>query len=356
MDILQVKAAIPALLSWYDLHHRTLPWRIQSTPYRIWISEIMLQQTRIEAVIPHYHAFLERMPNLRALAEIPEEDLLKMWEGLGYYSRARNLQKAAKLLTANGQEDLPKTYNELLKLPGIGEYTAGAIASIAFGEAVPAVDGNVMRVLARLLGCDEDVLSPKGKKTFTHIATQLLPPHAPGVFNQAMMELGETICIPSPAPKCEKCPFREVCFARKNNAAAALPVRRKLKARKIESRTVFVLVTDEQPPRILLHKRAANGLLGGLYEFPNSDGELTEQEALALLGNMGATIDAVYPLPHAKHIFTHVEWLMQGYFAKIQPFHLPEGYYLVTKQELFAQYAVPSAFRAYLTFIEKNIY
>ncbi len=355
MDILHVKAAIPALLSWYELHHRTLPWRIQPTPYRIWISEIMLQQTRIEAVIPHYHAFLERMPNVRALAEIPEEELLKMWEGLGYYSRARNLQKAAKFLIANGQEDLPNTYKELLKLPGIGEYTAGAIASIAFGEAVPAVDGNVMRVLARLLGCDEDVLSPKGKKIFTQFATQLLPPQASGVFNQAVMELGETVCVPNTAPKCEKCPFVEVCFSRKNNATARLPVRRKLKARKIEWRTVFVLVTNEQPPRILLHKRDANGLLGGLYEFPNADDVLSEQEALSFLENMGVSTDMVYPLPPAKHIFTHVEWRMQGYFAMIEPFQLPQGYCLVTKRELFAQYAVPSAFRACLTFVEKNI-
>ncbi len=343
MDILHVKAAIPALLSWYELHHRTLPWRIQPTPYRIWISEIMLQQTRIEAVIPHYHAFLERMPNVRALAEISEEELLKIWEGLGYYSRARNLQKAAKFLIANGQEDLPNTYKELLKLPGIGEYTAGAIASIAFEEAVPAVDGNVMRVLARLLGCDEDVLSPKGKKIFTRLATQLLPPHSPGVFNQAMMELGETICVPNGVPKCEMCPFAEVCFARKNDATARLPVRRKLKARKIETRTVFVLVTNEQPPRILLHKRDVSGLLGGLYEFPNCDGEPTEQAARKFLENKGVLTDTVYPLPPAKHIFTHVEWHMQGYC-------------LVTKQELFAQYAVPSAFRAYLIFVEKNIH
>lgn len=355
MDIRKIQAVIPAFLSWYELHHRMLPWRVNPTPYRIWISEIMLQQTRIEAVIPHYHAFLQRMPNVRALAEISEEELLKFWEGLGYYSRARNLQKAAKQLIADGQEELPHSYDALRKLSGIGEYTAGAIASIAFQEPVPAVDGNVMRVLSRLTGCDEDVLTPKGKRTFTEIAASLLPHHAPGTFNQAMMELGETVCLPNTVPKCNRCPFSEVCYAHLRQKTDSLPVRKKLKARKIEPRTVFVAVTAENPPRIVLHKRAADGLLGGLYEFPNADGALTEKAANGWLNAQGFATQAVYPLQSAKHIFTHLEWHMDGYFAKVTCDMPPENYRFVTKEELFAQYAVPSAFRVYLQFVEKNI-
>ncbi len=354
MNIDNIKAAVPALLNWYELHARLLPWRTEPTPYRVWISEIMLQQTRIEAVIPHYHAFLKRMPNLRALAEIDEEELLKTWEGLGYYSRARNLQKAAKTVLESGREDLPSTYTQLIKLPGIGEYTAGAIASISFGEAVPAVDGNVMRVLARLTGCDTDVLTPAGKKQFTAIANDLLPKSAPAQFNQAVMELGETVCLPNTTPKCEKCPFSEVCVARRDGLTDRLPVRQKLKSRKIQPKTVFVLRTESEPTRILLHKREKRGLLAGLYEFPNADGKLSENEALTWLSEHGVQADALHELPDAKHIFTHIEWHMNGYTALVQETPLPDEYVWATATEIKEQYAVPTAFSTFLQFIYQN--
>lgn len=351
-----IKNTIPALLSWYDLHARSLPWRQNPTSYRVWISEVMLQQTRIEAVIPHYYAFLEKMPTLRALAEIDEAELLKCWEGLGYYSRARNLQKAAKTVIDSGKTELPTQFAKLLKLPGIGEYTAGAIASICFNECVPAIDGNVLRVLARLTGDDTDVLSPLGKKKFTALAKRLLPQDAAGKFNQAIMELGETVCLPNTAPKCEKCPFSEVCEARRQETAAELPVRKKASKRKIEPKTVFVLKTEGNPTRVLLHKRPDSGLLANLFEFPNCAGALTQQDAKEYLKIIGVKALSLHELENAKHIFTHLEWHMTGYYATIDGAYVPSyPYVLATKEELEQQYAVPSAFRAFTKFVNTKL-
>lgn len=351
-----IKNTIPALLSWYDLHARSLPWRQNPTPYRVWISEIMLQQTRIEAVIPHYYDFLERMPTLCALAEIDEAELLKCWEGLGYYSRARNLQKAAKAVVASGNTELPTQYAQLLKLPGIGEYTAGAIASICFNECVPAVDGNVLRVLARLTEDDTDVLSPVGKKKFTALAKRLIPQDAAGKFNQAIMELGETVCIPNTTPKCEKCPFSEVCAAKQNGTASELPVRKKPSKRKIEQRTVFVLKTEGQPTRVLLHKRPNSGLLANLFEFPNCEGVLKPQDAEQYLKSINVKALALHELDSAKHVFTHLEWHMTGYYATVDSsYSPPPQYVLATKEELEKQYAVPSAFRAFTKFVNSKL-
>ena len=352
----KIKRTIPALLSWYELHARSLPWRQNPTPYRVWISEIMLQQTRIEAVIPHYYAFLERMPTLQALAEIDQAELLKCWEGLGYYSRARNLQRAAQMVVSNGETELPTRYAELLQLPGIGEYTAGAVASICFNECVPAVDGNVLRVLARLTGDDTDVLSPAGKKKFTELAKRLIPPDAAGQFNQAIMELGETVCLPNAAPKCEKCPFSEICEAKRKDVALQLPVRKKPNKRKIEPRTVFVLKTEGRPTRVLLHKRASTGLLANLFEFPNGDGTFNKEQALGFLESIGIKPLALHELEPAKHVFTHIEWHMSGYFATVEiPSALPEDYFFVTKEELENQYAVPSAFRAFIKIVNSKL-
>lgn len=348
-NIFSVKQALPALLAWYTAHERPLPWRVDATPYHVWVSEIMLQQTRIEAVIPHYHAFLQKIPDVTALAEISEEDLLKCWEGLGYYSRARNLQKAAKQLVAQGRTDLPQTYDELRKLAGIGEYTAGAIASICFGEAVPAVDGNVMRVLARLTADDTDVLSAQGKKRFTALAQSLVPANGAGQFNQAVMELGETVCLPNTMPLCEKCPLSDVCAAHKKGIERDLPVRRKLKSRKIEKRTVFVLKNDQA--QILLHKRPSKGLLAGLYEFPNVQGALDAEIALNFLNDNGLTVYRLTPIDPARHIFTHIEWIMNGYAADVTG-ELPEDAYIwVDKDALQTQYALPSAFRSFLKYL-----
>lgn len=354
MDISKLKAAVPALLSWYDLHERPLPWRQNPTPYRIWISEIMLQQTRVEAVIPHYTAFLQKIPDLETLAAIPEEELLKCWEGLGYYSRARNLQKAAKTVVKSGKNALPESYAELLKLPGIGAYTAGAIASIAFHEPVPAVDGNVMRVLARLTADSTDVLSPAGKQHFTALSSSLLPKENAGRFNQAMMELGETVCLPNTLPRCEACPLAEVCLGKKKGVSAELPVRKKPKPRRKEDLTVFLLVTESQNGFILLHKRPKTGLLAGLYEFPHLPGTLSAEEAVNTLNERGFTVYAIQSTRAAKHVFTHIEWRMTGYVAIVSKEPPAADYQWVSKTDLEEQYAVPTAFKPFLPYLHQT--
>ncbi len=334
-------AAAERLLAWYSTHFRPLPWRQQPTPYRVWVSEIMLQQTRIEAVLPYYERFMRALPDVAALAAVPTDQLLKLWEGLGYYSRARNLQKAAQQLCRETGGELPADYAALLKLPGIGEYTAGAIASIAFGQAVPAVDGNVMRVLARLTGDSTDVLSAGAKAHFAAIAREMLPPQQPGRFNQALMELGALVCVPNGAPLCGQCPLAEVCLARAAGTTAQLPQKAKPKPRKIVPVTLALV---ESPAGFLVQQRPEKGLLAGLWELPNAlEGQPVLPEALPvqLLPEI---------LPAGKHIFSHVEWHMTGklYRLTLPPGEeLPADYAAVTLEQLQASYALPSAFRLY---------
>ena len=353
MPIADICAGVPALLSWFAENGRPLPWRLDATPYHVWISEVMLQQTRIEAVIPHYEAFIRLMPDLTALAEMPEERLLKCWEGLGYYSRARNLQKAAKAVVASGESELPQTYAELLRLPGIGEYTAGAIASIAFGECVPAVDGNVLRVLSRLLNDDTDVLSPAGKKHFTAVARALVPQTA-GQFNQAIMELGETVCLPHTAPRCTVCPLAAVCRGKRAGTAADLPVRKKPRARRVEQKTVFLLLSEKEDA-VLLHKRPQSGLLAGLYEFPNADGALTAEETLELLNKQGFTVYEMEKTAPAKHLFTHIEWQMSGFLARVCARDVSADCVWAGTEELMGRFALPSAFKPFLKILQKHL-
>ena len=330
------------LLTWYESHYRALPWRRSRDAYRIWISEIMLQQTRIEAVLPYYERFLHECPDVQSLASLPEERLLKLWEGLGYYSRARNLQKAARIIVADYDGVLPADYEKLLALPGIGEYTAGAIASIAYDISVAAVDGNVMRVLARLTCDDTDVLSSGAKRHFTALVDHMLPDTHAGRFNQALMELGETVCLPSGSPNCAACPWSAYCKAKKNGRIDTLPVRAKKKPRRIENRTVAVVIVHGETPRVLLHKRAANGLLANLWELPNA---LQDDEPLPQ--SIATACNAPSKLPQAKHIFSHVEWHMQGRLYHMPSSALPSSYRAVSLTELQQNYALPSAFRAY---------
>ena len=353
MPIADICAGVPALLSWFAENGRPLPWRLDATPYHVWISEVMLQQTRIEAVIPHYEAFIRLMPDLTALAEMPEERLLKCWEGLGYYSRARNLQMAAKAVVASGGSELPQTYAELIRLPGIGEYTAGAIASIAFGECVPAVDGNVLRVLSRLLNDDTDVLSPAGKKHFTAVARALVPQTA-GQFNQAIMELGETVCLPHTAPRCTVCPLAAVCRGKRAGTAADLPVRKKPRARRVEQKTVFLLLSEKEDA-VLLHKRPQSGLLAGLYEFPNADGALTAEETLELLNEQGFTVYEMEKTAPAKHLFTHIEWQMSGFVACVCARDVSADCVWAGTEELTGRFALPSAFKPFLKILQKHL-
>ena len=332
------------LLLWYDRNARELPWRQSKDPYRVWISEIMLQQTRAQAVIPYYERFLLSLPDVKALAACPDDELMKLWEGLGYYSRARNLKKAALVIEEKYEGRFPETSEELVKLPGIGEYTAGAIASIAFGEAVPAVDGNVLRVMARLTDDPRNILEPAVKKYFTELLKEHGPrePFAFGNLNQAFMDLGSLICLPGDKPQCEGCPVRRVCLAAARGTASVLPVRIKKTGKRRELRTVFIFRSGE---KIAVRKRKNEGLLAGLYEFPNTEGCLTKEEAALYAENLGFSADAVKALPAARHVFSHVTWEMTGY--EIRVLGDAEGVIFAEPKRIEEQYPIPSAFAAY---------
>lgn len=332
-----------ALLSWYDAHARVLPWRETPTPYRVWVSEIMLQQTRVEAVKPYFERFLSALPTVSALAEADSGLLLKLWEGLGYYNRARNLQKAAAVVKEQYAGRLPASFEALRALPGIGSYTAGAIASIAFGIPVPAVDGNVLRVASRLLDSREDIKNPAFKQTVEDGLRQILPKRV-GDFNQALMELGATVCLPSGQPRCGECPLSGLCAGFAAGTAPDLPVKSAAKARRIEERTVFLLIFDG---RTALRKRPESGLLASMWEFPNTEGNLPPEEAAALIAEWGMPPEALTPLKEAKHIFTHVEWRMTGYAAFV-PSPSPD-FVWADAAGLSDRFALPSAFRFYFS-------
>ena len=336
------------LLNWYRANARDLPWRHTTDPYPIWVSEIMLQQTRVAAVLGYYARFLEAFPTVRALAEAPEDQLLKLWEGLGYYSRARNLQKAAKLVAEAGA--FPDTYDGLLALPGVGEYTAAAIAAAAYGRREAAVDGNVLRVVTRITDCCEDILDPRVKRRIREQLEAVMPTDGAEIriFSQATMELGATVCVPNGAPKCECCPVRELCLGRARGTAEMLPVKKAKKERKREDKTVYVLLRDG---KIALRKREDAGLLAGLWEFPNVPGALDEPAAAEAVQAWGLIPKAWNRRLSSKHIFTHVEWHMVGYTLEVAGEGVPE-FLWVDATEL-AAHAVPSAFARYYTEAEE---
>lgn len=310
----QLKKLETPLLRWYDTNRRILPWREVVSPYRTWVSEIMLQQTRVAAVLPYFQRFMQRYPTVEALARSEEEELMKLWEGLGYYSRARNLRKAAKLVAEQYAGIFPQTYRELTALPGIGDYTAGAILSIAFGQAVPAVDGNVLRVASRIIGSEMDVLEPKNRKVFRSVMEKAMSKTRPGAYNQALMDLGAGVCLPGAAPLCEKCPAADFCVAKKEKKQGVIPVRTPKKAKKVEERTVFVLQNGD---RIALRQRPKQGLLAGLWEYPHVLGHLDETEAAKRLTEWGLTPHNWIKTLEAKHIFTHIIWQMRCYVVEV---------------------------------------
>ena len=343
--------SIHALLEWYRENRRDLPWRHTKDPYRIWLSEIMLQQTRVEAVKPYYARFLEVCPDVGALAELHEDQLMKLWEGLGYYSRARNLQRAAKTVMAEYGGKMPHTYDELRRLSGIGDYTAGAVASIAFGERVPAIDGNVLRVLSRVCGFYDDIARPETKTKWRGELAPLVPKDA-GDFTQALIELGACVCVPNGEPRCAECPLREACFAAREEKWSELPQKSAKKPRRIEQKTVL-LIRDGN--RTALHKRPAKGLLAGLYELPNVEGHLAESDLPAYIRSIGFEPLRIVRIDGAKHIFTHVEWHMIAYDVRIAAefdgYHGASGLQLVPNDELHKTYAIPSAFAAYKRYL-----
>lgn len=337
----QLKKLPLPLLLWFRENARTLPWRSDPTPYHVWVSEIMLQQTRVAAVLDYYRRFMEALPTVEALAECDEDRLMKLWQGLGYYSRARNLQKAARQVMEDFGGEFPSRYEDIRSLTGVGDYTAGAIASIAFGQSVPAVDGNVLRVVSRLTDDHRPVTDPGVKGEIRSALEKIMPRNLPGDFNQALMELGATVCLPNGAPLCEKCPAGAFCLGRLRGAERELPVKAPKKERKIEERIVYIILKEG---RVALRRRPARGLLAGLWEYPN---ELTP-----------------YPCPvpgktefaaAGKHIFTHKEWHMTAYTVEAETDALPDGWVWAGREEWEKTYALPSAFAPFAHIVGEKL-
>lgn len=339
------------LLQWFHKNARVLPWRSHPTPYNVWISEIMLQQTRVDTVVPYFVRFITELPDVSALSQVEEDKLLKLWQGLGYYNRALNLKKAAKILMETNQGQLPSEIKHLLELPGIGPYSAGAIASIAFGKAVPAVDGNVLRIMARILANREDINNTKNKKHMQEVMAQLVSEKEPGSFNQAMMDLGATICLPNGEPKCSECPIRRHCQANKLGATSEIPVKIQKKVRSVEKKTVFVISSEGQ---FALKKRKPGGLLPNLWEFPNAEDYLTEKQARDFLSAMGIRVHDMVPIKQSKHVFSHLEWHMKGFFVTATADDRVQSELIwVTGTDIQRQYSIPTVFKAFMEYCKQ---
>ncbi len=380
---IELEKLVEPLLEWFCEHARVLPWREEPTPYRVWVSEIMLQQTRVEAVKPYFERFMRELPDVAALASCPEDKLLKLWEGLGYYNRVRNLQKAAIQIMTDYGGVMPEDYEELLRLKGIGHYTAGAVSSIAYGRYVPAVDGNVLRILTRVTADDTDIMKQsfrsemekelsvmmEGLAIPDNLKKKLRDENVPGALNQAMMELGATVCVPNGAPLCGECPWKNVCQAREQGRTGELPVKSKAKARRLEKRTVLILRDGE---KVAIRRRPDTGLLAGLYELPNVEGELDTNQVLELVKQMDYAPIRIQKLENARHIFSHIEWQMSAYAvlveeadmrrieeaeqntdARIDGVRAGEDSSLIFVDAVDAseRYAIPSAFAAYAKYL-----
>ena len=342
MEEYTIPAALPAaLLPWYRQNKRELPWREDRDPYHIWVSEIMLQQTRVEAVKGYYTRFLKELPTISALAQCDDEKLHKLWEGLGYYSRVRNLKKAAREIMERYGGVFPEDFSEISSLPGIGPYTAGAIASIAFQLPRPAVDGNVLRVCARLTGDFSPIDLPETRKKVTAALEKIYPEEA-GDFTQALMELGATLCGPNWEPRCPDCPCEKFCRGHLEAIADKLPVKTPKKPKKQEDRTVFILSCEN---RWALHKRPNRGLLAGLWEFPNVSGTLEPEQALETLHRMGIHPRELLRQVERKHIFTHIQWNLRGFYLEVR--ERTGEFHWFTEEEIQSQAALPTAFRQF---------
>ena len=330
-----------ALLPWFEDNKRDLPWRQDREVYHVWLSEIMLQQTRVEAVKGYYTRFLEALPTIEALAVADDELLHKLWEGLGYYSRVRNLKKAAGTIMERHGGNFPQRYKDVLALPGIGEYTAGAICSIAFGQKKAAVDGNVLRVVSRLTENDTPIDSPAYKRE-VQAALEAVYPENAGEFTQALMELGATVCGPNWKPRCEVCPCRSFCGGHMHGTAECFPVKKPKGDRKVEERTLFILCCDG---RYALQKRPDRGLLAGLWQFPDVSGFLDAAGAVAAAQEFGFRPVQVLRQSEKKHIFTHIQWNMRGFYMETAD--ICDGFDWMTADEIEKNAALPTAFRQF---------
>lgn len=341
-----LKESVVPLVKWYREHKRDLPWRHDISAYRVWVSEIMLQQTRVEAVKPYFERFLKAFPTVKDLAAAEEDHLLKMWEGLGYYNRVRNMQKAAQQIVTQYNGQFPATYEDIRALTGIGNYTAGAIGSFAYGIAKPAVDGNVLRVAARLSANDEDIMKASVRARVEAEIEEIIPLESPSDFNQGLIELGAIVCVPGGIPKCGECPLSHVCKAKKSGIQMELPVRSKPKERRIEKRTVLILKDGDT---LAIQKRPKKGLLAGMYELPNIEGHLSRKEVIAYCNSIGLSTLHIKKVENAKHVFSHVEWHMIGYEIKVDGLekNCSADMLFVRKGEIEETYPIPAAFEAY---------
>ncbi|MEE1229409.1 MAG: A/G-specific adenine glycosylase [Lachnospiraceae bacterium] len=338
------------IVEWYDAHHRILPWRSDPTPYHVWISEIMLQQTRVEAVKEYYHRWMQELPDVGSLAQAPEGQLLKLWEGLGYYNRVRNLRAAATQVMEDYGGEIPSHFEDLQKLKGIGEYTAGAIASIACGERVPAIDGNVYRVFTRVLGDNRDVTKAAVKKDI-HKEVMRVMPDRPGDYNQAIMDIGATICLPNGVPLCSQCPLEPICQAHKEGKELAYPNKPAKKKRRTCQLGVLLIQVGN---RFVLHRRPKKGLLPNLWEFPNMEltsKDSTEETVEKTVQRLGIKDYQIERIVDNRHIFSHVEWEMRGYHVRLEGISKEmlenRGWVLANQEEMAKSYAIPAAFEAY---------
>lgn len=342
MELQQRIARLPgALLPWYEANRRDLPWRQDKEPYHIWVSEIMLQQTRVEAVRGYYARFLDTLPTISALADCDDDLLLKLWEGLGYYNRVRNMKKAAQQIMTEHKGVFPKEYAQVRALPGIGEYTAGAICSIAFNQPTPAVDGNVLRVISRITDDATPIDQPQYKKSVQQQLAQIYPKNA-GDFTQALMELGATLCGPNRQPDCETCPCKDFCLGFRRKTAANLPVKSQKSQRKAEQRTVFILFCEG---KYALRKRPNRGLLAGLWEFPNVAGKLDAEMAISAVEDFGLNTREIMLQVERKHIFTHKKWDMRGVYVEVS--NCDGDFAWHTAEEINARIPLPTAFRLF---------
>lgn len=338
----ELKEIVNPLLKWYGKEKRDLPWRHTSDSYKIWISEIMLQQTRVEAVKEYYTRFLKALPTIEKLANVEEDKLLKLWEGLGYYSRARNLQKCAKKVIENGKTELPESYEELKKLPGIGPYTAASIGSIAYHQKTPAIDGNVLRVMTRIHEDKRNILDKKVRDDYFVRLSKIMPGNTRD-FTESLMELGALVCLSNGLPLCEKCPLSFCCQSYKSNSMLEYPVKKKNNERKIEEKTILIF---EYQDKIAIQKRPDTGLLASLYEFISIEGKLNEKELENYLKKEQITFEKIIPLKEKKHIFSHLEWHMIGYhiICKKKP---NKKLLWVSKNDLKENYSLPTALSYY---------
>ncbi len=346
MEYSQLEQIVAPLLAWYEAEHRQLPWRRTKDPYKVWVSEIMLQQTRVETVIPYFERFMERCPTVAALALCEDEALLKLWEGLGYYSRARNLKIAAQVICASYDGKFPEAYEAIRALPGIGDYTAGAISSIALEQARAAVDGNVLRVVTRLTQDSRDIMENKFRRQVTEALENVYPSARRGDFTQSLMELGAVVCVPNGEPLCGRCPLKTLCGAQSQGTQMQYPVKKKKPERKTEYKTVFILIYED---KIALRKRGAQGILSGMWELPNIEGIQTASQIRQELAEKNIALSELREVSGGKtplkHIFTHMEWHMACWVAVCSTVGTDNELTWVTEEQLTHEFALPTAFK-----------